>query len=69
MNCCKIAEQETKDTIKIVALTTLVSGWLTNDFRLNSLLNNFWQISKYVLKNNENVRINLVTTILCKLGL
>lgn len=69
MACSKKAVQNTKDRMLIAGATTLLYGWLAKDLRSDSLLNNFWQISKNWLKKDEKARTDLITTVLCKLGL
>ena len=67
MTCGKQAKERTKARALIVAGLTILEGYQNNDLRLNSLVNRCWEISKYVLKNNEPARKDLATVIGCKL--
>ena len=65
---CKKAEQSIKEKIVAVGITSLIYGWVTNDLRSSSLLNTFWQISKYLLKNDKETQREFGIVIACKLG-
>ncbi len=67
MTCGKQAKERTKARALIVAGLTIFEGWQKKDLRLDSLVNRCWEISKYVLKNNEPARNDLATVIGCKL--
>ncbi len=67
MTCGKQAKERTKARALIVAGLTIFEGWQKKDLRLDSLVNRCWEISKYVLKNNETASKDLATVIGCKL--
>ena len=69
MICSQKAEHATKNTIKAIAIITILNGIVTRDTKPESLVNNFLGIAKYVWKNDEKVRTNVIRTILCKLGI
>ena len=66
---CKKAEQSIKEKIVAVGITSLIYGWVTNDLRSSSLLNTFWRISKYLLKNDSETQREVGIIIAYKLGL
>ena len=66
---CNNAVQETKASMKALAIVTVLNGIVNKNLQLDSLLNNYVYFGKYILKNNEKIRNNFIDAILCKLGL
>jgi len=66
---CNNAMQETKASMKALAIVTVLNGIVNKNLQLDSLLNNYLYFGKHILKNNEKIRNNFIDAILCKLGL
>ena len=66
---CINAVQETKASMKALAIVTVLHGIVNKNLQLDSLLNNYVYFGKHILKNDKEIRTNFIAAILCKLGL
>ena len=69
MKCCKKATESLKETGLEIIVSSVVSGYFTNDLRISSIMNTIWDLTKYVVQNDKETQKNIGTFISCHLGM